>query len=149
MVFDHITHAHVYFCLHPLFEAAFEFISAQSRALPPGRIELQPKGLYALIQEFEPQPVNEWVLEAHKRYIDIQYLESGSETIYYARTETLETLSYDEEKDYAALRGEGLPLRLAVGNFCILFPQDAHLANRIGNGVDLARKVVVKVPLSL
>lgn len=149
MIFDHIDHAPLYFCMHPLFEAAFEFISVQSHGLPPGRMELQPKGLYALIQEFEPQPVGEWVMEAHKRYIDIQYLESGSETIYYARAETLETLNYDEEKDYAALRGQGQPLRLAAGNFCILFPQDAHLANRIGNGVSLARKVVVKVPLQV
>ncbi len=148
MISDHINYAHVYFSLHPLFAAAFEFITTQSRVLPPGRIELQSKGMYALIQEFEPQPVSEWLLEAHKRYIDIQYLEYGSETIYYARVETLETLSYDAEKDYTALRGEGQPLRLAAGIFCILFPQDAHLANRIGSGAGLARKVVVKVPLA-
>jgi YhcH/YjgK/YiaL family protein len=148
MVFDHINHANVYFCLHPLFAAAFEFISEQSRALPPGRIEMQPMGMYALIQEFEPQPVSDWLLEAHKRYIDIQYLEFGSETIYHARADTLEMLSYDQEKDYVAMRGEGQPLKLGAGDFCILLPQDAHLANRLGSGAGLARKVVLKIPLA-
>lgn len=147
MIHDTIDHAETYFPLHPLFSAAFAFIRERSAALPPGRVELVPAGLYALIQEFEPQPMRGKMMEAHKKYIDIQYLAKGSEIIYVARTEQLQVLSYDAEKDYLSLQGIGQAIRLRPSEFCILFPQDAHLANCLAESSSPARKVVVKVPL--
>lgn len=144
MIHDRLEHADLYAALHSQFAQAFAYLRSDLSQVAPGRYEL-PEGCFALVQEYQPQPVVEWVFEAHRRYIDIQFMAAGEEYIYYAPTAALAAGEYQPEKDYQPLRGTGLALRLQAGEFAVFFPQDAHLPGRLSPAGGAVRKIVVKV----
>ena len=147
MILDTFSHAAVYSTLHPLFEAGFRFIRKQGTSAAVGRYEL-PRGAYALVQEYETQAVEGALFESHRRYIDIQYVAQGSETIYFASLDRLKAGEYQSEKDYLPLEGSGSALALQAGDFAVFFPQDGHLPSRVApGGPGTVRKIVVKIPV--
>ena len=86
--------------------------------------------------------------EAHREYIDIQYILSGEELIGvtdYKKCET--TIPYDKEKDIEFLSGEGFYENLSKGEFMILYPNDSHKPSISidKNSPQKVRKAVVKV----
>jgi biofilm protein TabA len=102
-----------------------------------------------MVQEYDSQPVGAEKFEAHRRFIDIQYIASGEEIMYYAELEQLTPGEYHADKDYMDLDGAGLALTVRAGDFVIFFPQDAHLSSRCtGAGPRPVRKVVIKVPVA-
>jgi len=88
--------------------------------------------------------------EAHRRYIDIQYLVSGIERIGYTPVANLAlTTPYDEDKDVAFYQGHGDILTLEPGMFAVFFPHDAHMPMlcEAGGSPKQVRKIVVKIPV--
>jgi YhcH/YjgK/YiaL family protein len=147
MILDRLPHASLYSALNPLFAEGFAFIAAQAGYVP-GRYPLSG-GAYAMVQEYDSQPVGDEKFEAHRRFIDIQYIASGEEIMYYAELDQLTPGEYHAGKDYIDLDGAGLPLHLQAGEFVIFFPQDAHLSSRCTEaGPRPVRKVVIKVPVA-
>jgi biofilm protein TabA len=147
MILDAIVNAAGYSALHPLFVEGFRFITGPGQAAPAGRYELAG-GAYALVQEYDTKPAEGALFEAHRRFIDIQYVASGAEVIYYANLGRLKAGDYLPEKDYVGLEGSGSALRLSAGEFAIFYPQDAHLPSRVTTeGPKPVRKVVVKIPV--
>jgi biofilm protein TabA len=101
-------------------------------------------------------------LEAHRKYIDIQFLLASVEFLGYAPLQGLTTAEeYNHQKDTAFFHtpDEITKVKLEPGLFCILFPDDAHLpalgevsplggpACQIAGPSDV-RKVVIKVRLN-
>ena len=86
--------------------------------------------------------------EAHEKFIDLQYVIEGTETIYVGALSRMSAVSrpYNPEKDMTFYLGEGDPITLKEGDFAIFFPEDAHMG-AIGEGK--AKKAIVKIPLSL
>jgi len=147
MILDRLPHASLYSALHPLFAEGFAFIAGQA-GRAPGRYPLAG-GAYAMVQEYDSQPVGAEKFEAHRRFIDIQYIAGGEEIMYYAGLEQLTPGEYHADKDYIDLEGAGLALHLQTGDFVIFFPHDAHLASRCTEaGPRPVRKVVIKVPVA-
>lgn len=103
------------------------------------------------MQRYRTRPAAGLQLEAHRRYIDVQYLVEGREVIHWAPLATLTdvTLPYDAAKDAAFFAGTGgeVPLRLAAGQFAILFPDDAHAPCCAWDAPEDVLKVVVKVAI--
>lgn len=66
---------------HPSLLKAVEFLQeAQGQELDDGRIEIDGKQVYALIQSYQGKTeIHQPRFEAHRRYIDVQYLVSGKE----------------------------------------------------------------------
>ena len=90
----------------------------------------------------------EKLIEAHRDYLDIHYCISGSEGIGYADIDTLTPATeYNAEKDYQLLKGEMFKAILNPGDFCIVFPEDAHAPSMIGKGGTDLKKAVVKIKL--
>lgn len=84
--------------------------------------------------------------EAHKKYIDIHYCISGSEGIGYNDVSRLTPdTEYDEENDYLLLSGEYQKVVLHEGDFCIVFPEDAHIPMMKGTVDGKLLKAVAKV----
>jgi YhcH/YjgK/YiaL family protein len=147
MIIDTLDNARLYENLHPLFAAGFEWVRAAGADLAPGRFELDG-GMYALVQAYESKPVEGALFEAHRKFIDIQYILSGEETIYYAPLARLDAGEYQPEKDYLPLTGAGMPLALRAGDFAVFFPADAHLPGRVSaSGPSPVKKIVIKVPV--
>ncbi len=146
MIFDHIDHRDVYAGLGSRLHRALEFLRGTDLdALEPGRYTLEGEAIYALVSEYVTKPPGEGRWEAHRRYIDVQFLVRGIERIGFAPVERLTTESYDADKDMVRLAGDGQFVTLAPGDFMILWPGDAHMPGMAVTSPAPVRKVVVKV----
>ncbi len=147
MILDLFTNASTYAALHPLFAEGFRYIAEQAATAAAGRYELA-NGAYVMVQEYDTKPVEGAKFEAHRKFIDIQYIYSGEEVCYYAPLSQLKAEPYQPEKDYVGLEGSGFAMPLRAGEFAIFFPQDAHLPSRMtAAGPQPVRKIVVKIPV--
>lgn len=100
--------------------------------------------LYANIQTYQTK--EDALFEAHRDYIDIQYIISGEEKIGVTDySSCTEAVAYDKEKDIEFLNGNGEYYPLKEGEYMILYPQDAHKPSISLNNQSTVRKVVVKV----
>ena len=100
--------------------------------------------LYANIQTYQTK--EDALFEAHRDYIDIQYIISGEEKISVTDySSCTEAVAYDKEKDIEFLNGEGEYYPLKEGEYMILYPQDAHKPSISLNNQSTVRKAVVKV----
>ena len=110
-----------------------------------GRHELTDGAFYNVCDVKEQKPTSEGVWESHKKFIDIQYILTGTEVMGYADIDTLKvTKEYTEDGDYALHEGEGVFMKLKAGDFAVFAPMDAHMP---GCGDATSKKVIVKVPV--
>jgi len=147
MIFDNIKNISEYPNLGEKIQKGFDFLLKNDlKNFDNGRYEIYGKEIYANIQEYETK--DEGLFEAHRKYIDIQYIVSGFEKIEVSEVSELEEkIPYDEEKDLIFFNGIGSFLKLKEGYFAIFYPQDGHkpcLTDEIKSNV---KKVVVKVSI--
>ncbi len=148
MILDILKNSGQYSNLHKLFPDAFAFLNEKDMKLPePGKYEILGDDLFALVSEGPGKKASEAKPEAHRKYIDIQYLVSGSELIGWSPITVCNNIfsGYDEGKDIIFFND--VPeqmIKMSPGSFVILFPGDAH-APMISEGI--IRKVVLKVKL--
>ena len=130
---------------------AFAFLERHAGGgLKPGRIEIAGDRVFALPQSYAPKPVAEGRFEAHRRYLDVQYIASGAEMIGWAPTPQLEAETpYHPEQDIAFYRvpARYTPLALVAGVFAVFYPEDAHMPCLELGGQGQVEKIVVKVAL--
>ena len=85
-------------------------------------------------------------LEAHREYLDIHYCIDGFEAIGYADIASLEQVTeYNARQDYLLLNGDMSKLVLGKGEFCIVFPEDAHAPGMCVGSAKNVKKAVVKI----
>lgn len=148
MVIDQLKNAALYFGMHPRLADAFRYLrETDFSKIEPGKYEIDGSNLFALIQNYDPKPREQARWEAHRKYIDVQYVLSGGELFGYAPLERLGSVAYDEAKDFHELKGEGDFLQAPAGTFLILYPEDAHMPGIAGPGTRPVKKIVVKVLL--
>jgi YhcH/YjgK/YiaL family protein len=148
MIVDDFKHAGDYRKLGPKFERAFEYLKETDfSALADGMYEIEGKQMWALLTSFETESEEARKFEAHRTYIDVQYLLKGNEIMYWSPVEALfPDGAYSEEKDIIFFEGSGsTALHLSPGRFVAFFPQDAHKACCQWKEPEEVRKVVVKI----
>lgn len=121
----------------------------------PGRIELQGEDLFINIELNEMAPKEERKPEAHIKYLDIQLVLDGAESIGVAVTNKNNTVlhKYDDEKDimfFEDAENENM-IDLFPGDFTILFPEDIHRPRCLVSGTTSgsSKKAIVKMKLNL
>ena len=115
--------------------------------LPDGRYEVDGERLFYSLQSYTNKPAND-TPEAHRRYIDIQFLISGREWMDVAPLEDMtEVVESRPEGDIWLHRGPASGRMLLAGDrFAVLWPGDAHAPGIAVNGQpEPCRKCVVKV----
>jgi biofilm protein TabA len=149
MLIDQIRQANRYTCLSPDIAKALNYLEETRFAEAAlGRVALAGDRLFALVQDYETQPREQGVWEAHRRYVDVQFVVSGAELIGYAPVERLTvTEPYAAAKDLARFAGAGDFLTVEAGTFVILYPHDAHMPGIACREPARVRKVVVKVAI--
>ena len=146
MILDKLCQATLYEGMHPQFQEAFEFLKTAADK-PCGRYELSG-GMYVSISEVSTHPAGEALLEAHRRYIDIQYLFAGHSSFGWAHTPDLAVEKpYDEQADVEFFKGERVAVPVQAGEFYILYPTDAHEPHQTCGEPAAYRVAVVKVPV--
>ena len=116
-----------------------------------GRHELG-NGVYVNIESYTTQARSERKFEAHKKYIDIQYMIEGEELITVCNTEFLKISDlYDSDKDIEFYTNElkGEDYSITPGEFIILKPGEAHMPCVCLNGIQKVRKAVFKIPVNV
>ena len=148
MIFDNMKNCSMYFCLNKNFEKAFEFLKT-AHDLPVGRYEIDGDKVFALVQEYEAKPAHICMFEGHRKYIDIQYIISGTEEMDVTfPSEVEEKIPYDAEKDLEFFTDCPSPIKAVVhkGEYAVFFPHDIHKpAMAYGNKPEMIKKVVLKV----
>ena len=109
--------------------------------------------IFAIEQSYYTRQSEESLFESHIKYIDIQFLISGEETIEVVHTDLLEVDSeYNKEGDYSLYKvnPDSSKIIMKNGDLSILFPEDGHMPGlKSGNKSQRVFKTVVKVPLTL
>ena len=82
--------------------------------------------------------------EAHRNYLDIQYIVKGEEYVGWAPLETLEMEGeYNAAKDKATLVGHADFMRIGEGYCYVVYPEDAHIPGTyLENPCDIIKLVV-------
>lgn len=148
MIFDKLKNYTYYSLLHPLFDEAFHYLlHTDFDNLEVGIHEIRGKDLYAVVQVYETKRPSEAILEAHREYIDIQFVAQGKEVLLFTNIEdTTIFKEYDQVNDFGLFTGEPFGLELQQGQFVILFPHDSHApgVHFLGEKQSV-KKIVLKV----
>jgi YhcH/YjgK/YiaL family protein len=148
MVFDSISNRQIYRRIGSGIERALDYLAnTDFAALEDGKHEIDGDELFALVSTYHTEPESVRSFEAHRKYLDVQYILSGREIIYWAPLAELTPAGeYSEEKDIVFLSGEARArLQLTPGSFTLFYPEDAHMPNCAWNDPGPVRKTVVKV----
>ncbi len=112
--------------------------------------ELKSGSLFAVHQVYRSKPLKEACFEAHRLYIDLQFLWEGSEFIAITPQQGLKRICrYNRKNDIEFFKYKrSSVLLMRPGTVAVLFPEDAHAPSlSLGKRV-LVRKTVVKVKLA-
>ena len=135
--------------LHAGLDAGFAFLQKPELGqLADGRHAIDGERVFAIVARGFGRGQAESPLEFHRRYLDIQYVVSGVDSIGWLPTMECKHVKsiYDPESDLGFfLDRPATWCRVPPGNFTLFFPEDAH-APLGGSGP--YHKVVVKVALT-
>lgn len=141
---------YIRYCFNPDFKMAFEFLTTTDLdSLPLGKSFINDN-ISITKDNYKTLCIGETFWEAHKRFIDIQYIHCGSEKIAYSSISALNEVFYNEEKDLSILKGPiNSIFQICKNDFAIFFPEDAHMPclNTSMNCLEVT-KIVVKIKLS-
>jgi biofilm protein TabA len=131
-------------------EPAFEYLSRlDSSSVTPGRTLVVGDDVYAIASTYATKPPEALRFEVHQKYIDVQYVAAGQESIGFLPSSAgLTTLEpYDAAKDIAfyAAPGEYVSLPTKAGQIVVLQPGQPHMPGVHLDGAHDVVKVVVKV----
>jgi biofilm protein TabA len=146
MILDVLENCERYVPLHAGFAKAFAFLRrADLKGLPLGKYELDGDRVYAMVAKEPGRGKEDDLLEAHQKYIDIQYILAGVDEMGWKSTATCTRPSgdYDSEADvrfFADAPDAWIATR--PGAFVVFFPEDGHLP-LISSGE--IHKIVVKI----
>jgi len=146
MILDRVENGKRYLALSPYFAKAFEFLQQHDlRTLSLGRHEIDGERVYATAMRGLAKPREASHLEAHRKYIDIQVVLSGTDEMGWKNKATCRVPhgDYEDAKDVEFFADTpDAWVEVVPGAFTIFFPEDAH-APMIGQGE--LHKIVVKV----
>lgn len=146
MIVDKIENAGLYFSVSPRIKKALEFLQTVGKDGLSEKVEIDGADVYAFPAQYTSKKREDSVWEAHRNFIDVQYIVDGNECIGYEYLENLTvTEEYDENKDALLLEGDGTMVKCSGGTFMVLFPDDAHMPGVQDSGPCEMKKVIVKI----
>jgi biofilm protein TabA len=117
--------------------------------ISPGKYSIDGNNVYASITLAPSKEFDKTTWEAHRKYIDLQYVIRGREKMGVARLDASdETKPYDESKDVANYNAEGNYYAAQPGEFFLFFPTDVHRPNIMLDKVDTVKKIVIKIHIA-
>ena len=153
MIIDQIENIDTYKALGSNLAKAFDVLKETDfKALESGKHEVDGDNLFFMVARYDTLAIQDCILEAHKDYIDIQYLVSGEEIFGYAPiSDKLKTTQpYKPEDDCAlyATNESDLRIHFKPGMVIIAFPEDAHMPCAAVTTPEAVLKVVFKVKIN-
>lgn len=150
MIFGNIKDVKRYEFLPANLKKCFEYLKNHDLAtLEKGSYEIEGKDLFVNIENYYTVNRDERFWEAHRKYIDIHVIFEGKETIDINFLDNLEPISYEEDKDFAMLKGEKNATVNLVnqGDFLICYPEDVHRTAIMYDQSEKIKKAIFKVKI--
>jgi len=147
MIIDKIENAHIYKNISERISKSFEYIkSTDLKTLPAGKYPIDGENIFALLSEYKTKSEQEGKLEAHRKYLDVQYVIEGEELMGYAPLGRQKVLDpYKEENDIVFFTGDKSFTKITAGMFAIFFPEDVHMPGISTGKISDVKKLVIKV----
>jgi biofilm protein TabA len=150
MILDRIENIGQYTHLHPGFGKAFQFLSHKGLpALPSGKHEIEGSRIYAIVARDQARARDKAMLEAHRKYVDIQAVLSGTDEMGWKPRAacTAPAGPYDATKDVEFFSDPADTwVIVRPDQFVVFFPWDVH-APLVGKGE--VHKIVIKIAVEL
>jgi YhcH/YjgK/YiaL family protein len=148
---DKMALAKAYFKNPDRWNKAFAFLKETDlKKLELKRYDIDGDNLYVAMSEYNSKDPKTTRYEAHKKYIDIQYVVSGNELIGIAPLASQESVlqQYDAAKDIEFLSVKnGRMVAATPAGFFVFFPSDAHMPGLMNKTSVPVRKAVVKIKI--
>ncbi|MGZ5304304.1 MAG: YhcH/YjgK/YiaL family protein [Bacteroidia bacterium] len=148
MILDKIENIGLYKALGPRVKKAITYIeNTDLSVLVLGNHVIDGENIFVIVQEYDTKDIDEGKMEAHRKYIDIQFILRGTEMFGFdTLNDQTPTMEYSEERDvmffgndYASL------LKVNAGSFVIFYPWDIHMPGiKAGEKMNI-RKAVFKI----
>jgi YhcH/YjgK/YiaL family protein len=148
MILDTLANASLYEGLGPKFVQAFNYLrQTDFSKVEKGRYDLDGDHIFAIVNEYDTVDAATEKMEAHKKYIDVQYVARGEELVGHDFLLNKQpSQAYDAEKDYMLFsETPSFFSKFTEGSFAIFFPTDLHMPNIRVNGPVSVKKVVIKI----
>jgi len=147
MIIDRLSNSNLYSGLGERINKAFDYLKKTDFSKTElGKYEIDGDNIFALVNEYNTKNENEGKLEAHKKYIDVQFVAKGSELMGYAPLGNQKVIDeYNEQNDITFYSGEKSFTQVDEGMFAIFFPTDVHLPGIKVDKKSYVKKVVIKV----
>ena len=143
---DKIEFARQYHMNKILWDKAFAFLKhTDLSTIAPGKYPIDGENVFATVTEYAPSDKSKW--EAHKKYIDLQYIISGKETMgKVPLSETTVIQEYNDAKDVSFFETKvGNYYVVNPGSFLIFFTTEAHRPGLKTEDCDKVKKIVIKI----
>ena len=152
MIIDTLENSEKYYLVHKNLQKAFDAIkNTLDKDMPVGKYEIDGKDLFISVQEYDTKLEENARFEAHRKYIDIQYIVSGEEVVEVTDlSKTSVKTAYNEEKDVEFYSATARVWRgsLTAGEYGIFFPNDVHRPAIAVDGAPApVKKILVKIKL--
>ena len=149
MIVDRLGNRSVDAHLPPQVRQALEYLrTTDMSAAALGRHEIDGDRLFALVQEYETRLPGDCVWEAHRRYIDVQYVVRGAERMGHASiADMVARVAYDDQKDVELFEPGKRFVTVSAGMFAIFGPDDVHSPGNAVGDPQPVRKVVIKAAI--
>ncbi len=148
MIYDTLSHVDTYAALSPRLGRALKYLAETDFSqVADGRYELEGDALFVNVMTVETHPrpeAGKQRMEAHDKYLDVQYVAQGEEVIGVASRAELGEAE-PGEGDICFLTGACTYLPLGRGQFLVVWPQDAHAPCVAVDEPMKVRRVVAKV----
>lgn len=146
MIIDKIGNANLYGNIFKGFKKALKYlINTDFNELANGTYNIDGDDIFAIVQEYNTKDKSEAKLEAHKKYIDIQYIHSGKEHIGVDILKDQTIVINEPENDIAFYEGEASFVKLRKEMFAVFFPHDLHMPGIMVSQSEKVKKVVIKI----
>lgn len=154
MILAHLEKPESYQYLPKAFQKAIQFyLSCDMKNIATGRHEIDGDRLFMNVMAFETQSPITKLAEVHKEYIDIQFVISGEEKIYFGlenENNPIET-AYDKKDDFFLVASIEDQSEVVVSDnmFSIYFPSEPHKPGCFVDVPKPLKKAVIKMHKSL
>ncbi|KOH46697.1 YhcH/YjgK/YiaL family protein [Sunxiuqinia dokdonensis] len=130
--------------------AVFEFLSKDLKSLDPGKYPLLGDQVFATVSEYSTKTPEEARWEAHRKYIDLQYLIEGEERMgQMPLSSALAPQQYDADKDLIFFgEQEGEYFTATPSCFFLFFPEDVHRPGILIEESKPVKKLVIKIAVA-
>lgn len=149
MIKNSLKYTKNYYNLSKKIELALKYLEKNNlKETANGKYEILENDIYINIQDYESKPESQGKWEAHRKYIDIQYIIEGCEKIGVGEIQNFTTLEpYSEENDVEFLSTQSTQdfTTMNENDFVILYPCDVHMPQISINSPTYVKKAVIKI----